>query len=361
MSLPLPRTTRRRPLDTALLAFLVALLSAGCQPKPLPEDPLARLSQAGIDHHVHLLGEDLLRDWQALGATFSKPPEAYLTAGRLLGAPGGAAGSSPVARAVLVSMAHFYGSDEMREGLQLTAEEEQARVARENDHVAREAARYPGRAVALCSAALLRPYAMDELTRCQRDNAAAGIKLHVASSGVDLREPAHLEAVEKVAAWAEEKGLPILLHLDTQRRGTTVDHVQQFAQAVLAPHPRLTVIVAHLGGSGGYGPWTQSVYRTLTAWLAERAAAEAVARPVYFDLSAVLLEKPSEGVPATTAEEARALAADLRAAGLERLVLGSDYPVFDPRNTLTALGERAGLTAAELATIASRTPPGLFS
>jgi hypothetical protein len=86
--------------------------------------------------------------------------------------------------------------------------------------------------------------------------------------------------------------------------------------------------------------------------LADERRAGGDSRPrVFFDTSAVILEEESEGVPPTTPDEAAALGADLRRAGLGRIVLGSDYPVFDPRRTLALLGERAGLAPGEIATI----------
>ena len=108
--------------------------------------------------------------------------------------------------------------------------------------------------------------------------------------------------------------------------------------------------------AAGYGPWTRQVFGTLVDWLEERRAAGDPRSRVFFDTSAVILEKESEGVPPTTPEEASALGADLRRAGLGRIVLGSDSPVFDPRRTLALLAERAGLTPRELATIAANRP-----
>jgi predicted TIM-barrel fold metal-dependent hydrolase len=308
-----------------------------------------------IDHHVHLLGEGLIADWKAAGVTFSRPDEVYLSPASLFE---GGAGGVEVRRVVLVPMGHLYGREGFRTELGLSLAQEQAGTVRENDHAARQAARFPGRAVALCSVAALRPYARAELERCRVELGSAGVKLHLASSNVDLREPAHLLALAEIAKWAAGHELPILLHLDTQLRGTAAADVARFARTVLEPHPELVVVVAHLGGSGGYGPWTRSVFRTLLDWLEERQAAGKPRSNVYFELSAVLLENESEGVPATTPEEAAALAADVRAAGLERFVFGSDYPVFDPRRGVVALREVAGLTAAEVASIAANGVPG---
>jgi hypothetical protein len=118
---------------------------AGC---PAPEGiDTAHL----VDHHVHLLSPGLLRDWKSLGVNFSRPDSMYVSAASLLGNPA-ATGSGPTARlagAVLLPMAHLYGRSDIRGPLRLTLAAEQAAVQRENDHVAAEAARYPGRAIAL--------------------------------------------------------------------------------------------------------------------------------------------------------------------------------------------------------------------
>jgi predicted TIM-barrel fold metal-dependent hydrolase len=69
------------------------------------------------------------------------------------------------------------------------------------------------------------------------------------------------------------------------------------------------------------------------------------------EVSGLVLERESEGVPPTTPEEAAALTADLRRIGLGNVVFGSDYPVFDPFAYRTTLRERLTLTPVELDSI----------
>lgn len=195
----------------------------------------------------------------------------------------------------------------------------------------------------------LRPYAWEEMLRCRREHHTPGIKLHLASAETDLRNAEHLNALARIVAWADSERVSVLLHFDPQRRGLEVEDVEHFIKSVLEPCPNLRVLVAHLGGSGGYGPWTQAVFRCFADWLA-RGRALGEERPgVYFDVSAVILEHESEGVPATTAEQAAAFAVDLRRAGLQRIVFASDYPVFDPRRYARVLAEKTSLHATELA------------
>lgn len=304
------------------------------------------------DHHVHILSPALVRDWKSLGAPFTRPDSVYTSAAALL-APA-ATGGEELAGVVLVPMAHFYGNAELRGALRLSVEDEAARVRQENDYVAREAARTPGRAVAFCSVNHRRPYAWDELRRCRRELRSPGIKLHLASAATDLRSEDQLAELARIAAWAEAERIVLLLHFDPQARGLEVADVERFIARVLDPHPDLRVIIAHLGGSGGYGPWTRQVFGTFIAWL-ERSPAPRPA--VMFDLSAVILARESEGVPATTAGEAAALAPDLRRAGLRRILFGSDYPVFDPEAYAGLLRERVGLSPEELRTVLSNRLP----
>jgi len=304
------------------------------------------------DHHVHLLGPQLLADWKSLGVTFSRPDEVYLQPDSLFEPRGD---EPPLASALLVPMAHFYGNEEFRSGLGLTLEQEHARVRAENDHVAAQAARFPGRACLLASVDLLRPYAQEELERCNATYPIAGVKIHLASAGFHFEDPEHVSALARTARWASERGLFMLLHLDPQRRGLVTGDVTRLLDEVLGPLPSMRVVIAHAGGSGGFGPWPRSVLETIAAWLASEQAAGRPRRGFFVDLSTVPMIRESEGLPPSTEEEIAALAPVVRRLGLEHVLFASDYPVFDPRDQAVFLRERCGFTEEELATIFAAT------
>ncbi len=298
-----------------------------------------------VDHHVHLLSPGLLRDWKSLGVNFSRPDSLYVSASSLLGDPATPEGGRPprLAGAVLLPMAHLYGRSNIRGPLRLTLAAEQAAVQRENDHVAAEAARYPGRAIALCGVDYLRPYAWAEVQRCRAELNSPGIKLHLGSAGTNLLNGGHLAALHQMAELADRDSLILFIHFDPQGNRAEVSDVRRFIDRVLQPFPELTVVIAHLGGSGGYGPWTRAIQRTFFEWLAEEASAGRPRPGVFFDLSAAWLAEDSEGMPRSSPQDAEALAAELARIGVSRMLFASDYPVFDPGLYAAALQRAAGL------------------
>jgi uncharacterized protein len=307
-----------------------------------------------VDHHVHILGPDVLRDWKSLGVTFSRPDSIYLSPSSLLVGRG-----DSVASVVLVPMAHLYADPEFLGGLGIDAAEARRRVRRENAIVAAVAERHGAHATALCSVPVLAGWTFDELEWCRDSLRSAGIKLHLASSQVDLRNEAHLGRIAAIAQFAAHHELPVLLHVDPQRRGHDSTHIRALAERAFRPYPTLTVVIAHLGGSGGYGGWTRTVFSTLLAWRVD-VERNGPRRNVYFELSAVVLERASEGVPASSAAELAMLRRDLRAMQFDRVVFGSDYPVFDPVQGARALLDRLGLREDEVAAIARGVSGGIF-
>jgi predicted TIM-barrel fold metal-dependent hydrolase len=347
----------RLRLFRSVLALACVLLMLACTPESqAPQAENLRSGTSLVDHHVHLLSPALMQDWRRVGARFSREDSAYTSIADLMLAQDG---QGPMLdAALLVPMAHLYGDPEFRTVLGLSIEQEQARVRAENMSVAAEAVRYHGRAVATCSVPALRPYALEELRFCHRKLDVRGLKLHLASSGVDLRDADHRARVRELVAYADQNGLFLLLHLDPQRRGHERDDIDTFIDEVLAPHPGLFISVAHLGGSGGYGGWTRTVLSSFIDWLEAQQAAGIVHDRIYFDLSAVVLVEPREGLAATTPEELALLAGDLRRLGLSRVLFGSDYPVFSPTGVRSALAELLPLEPSELGQVLDqRFPP----
>lgn len=351
-----------------LLAMILALLAPPALRDAAPDRAVVR---PRVDHHVHVLSPTLIAAWKKVGAQFSRPDAFYTSADAIMPPEvaendaededaANANGAAALDRAVLVPMSHLYGMDAFRETLELDDAAEAAQVRRENDYVMAQAARRPGRTVAVPSVPLLRPYALDELKRCREEHSIRGIKLHLAASGFDPREAEHRARLREVMAWADAESLFVLLHLDPQRRGIETTDIRAVIDDAIAPFPNITISIAHLGGSGGYGEWVQHVLRTFAAWLEEEAERGNARANVFFDISGVVVAAGTMEPFSNSEDDLRALRDDLRRIGLERILFASDFPVFDPMATARNIAERVGLRDDEMARLLRNDVPALW-
>lgn len=169
-------------------------------------------------------------------------------------------------------------------------------------------------------------HALAEIERCVR-RGMVGVKL-LASRRADDPQ------VEPVAAEAERRGLPILHHAWQHRtRHWPSQDVSDGADlARLAErHPRLAIILAHIGGGGDYGHTFAAVR----------------------DVPNVLLDVSGSGVDRGMLDDA------LAAVGPRRLLWGSDVTMETGLAKLRAL-EVIGLPADDLALIRWRNAARIF-
>lgn len=234
--------------------------------------------------------------------------------------------SAGVRRALIISDGYEFGSQE------LAAPGEEAAVRAENDWVAQQVARAPGRLVGFCSVDPLRSYALAEVERCARALHLSGLKLHFTGAGADLRDPAHVARLRTVFAEADRLRLPILVHVRTWRADYGAGDARIFVEQVLPAAPHVPIQVAHLGGWGGYDAATDEA---LAAFVDALRHGSLRGRPIFFDLAMVAGAPPAlrTGPAGTRADANRAERADsllvrrLRELGPEHVVFGSDWPL----------------------------------
>ena len=200
-------------------------------------------------------------------------------------------------------------------------------VAREaNDCLLDAASRFPRRIIAFCA---VHPAwgddALREIERCA-DAGARGIgELHPTSQGVDLASGA---SVEPIAQSAVARGLPIVVHGSEPvghayagKGGTTPD---QLLAAALR-FPDVTWVFAHWGGGLPFYALMPEVREALA-----NAYFDSAASPFLYDADVFSVAS--------------------RAAGAERILFGSDYPLLragrviaQARDTLDARDAQAVL------------------
>jgi hypothetical protein len=155
-----------------------------------------------------------------------------------------------------------------------------------------------------------------------------GIKLHPEFQDFDP-DDAQMHRVYRAAA---EHGLIILFHAGVDPAYDTVRGVPTTFKRVLAAHPDLTVILAHLGG--------------FQVW--DEVAEHLLGERVYLDTAYTLGHLPLE--------EARAI---MRGHGTDRILFGSDGPWTDVGSELEGLREM-GLAADELEAVLWRNAASLL-
>jgi predicted TIM-barrel fold metal-dependent hydrolase len=127
--------------------------------------------------------------------------------------------SAGIQRALVLSMAYTWGK-----ASRAPVANEYEHVKAENDWIAQQVAQYLDRLRAFCSFNPLKPYALEELSRCSKDpQLHYGLKLHFGNSDVDLDNPNDVAKVRKVFEAANSYHMPIVVHLHTSIDDPTGD------------------------------------------------------------------------------------------------------------------------------------------
>jgi predicted TIM-barrel fold metal-dependent hydrolase len=146
-----------------------------------------------------------------------------------------------------------------------------------------------------------------------------GLKLHLANSGVSLRNSAHATRMEEVFKLANKLRIPIVVHLRS-RSGSAygAEDARLFIDKLL-PHARdITVQIAHLAGAGPGHPADADA--SLAVFAEAIGRGDARTRKLIFDVTTVA----SSGADR---REAALVAKRLRQLGLHRIVFGSDMAI----------------------------------
>lgn len=291
-----------------------------------------------IDYHQHLFS----------------PAAAPLVAGKP-SAPGISASdvialldSAGIQRALVLSVAYTWGK-----ASRAPVDNEYEHVKAENDWTAQQVAEYPDRLRAFCSFNPLKPYALEELTRCSKDpQLHYGLKLHFGNSDVDLDNPENVAQVRKIFQAANRYRMSIVVHMHTsfdKHRRYGSHEARVFLNELLPAVPDVPVQIAHLAGSGGYDATTDSALSVFTDAVARH---DARMKNVWFDVAVVVR-------PAMLHDELQQIAARIRQIGVERVLYGSDAatnPLAYPRAGWEAF-RRLPLSEAEFRVIADNVAP----
>src|SRR4030095_12400716 len=162
---------------------------------------------------------------------------------------------------------------------------------------------------AFCSFNPLRPYAIDELTRCSNNpQLRYGLKLHFGNSDVDLDNPEKVAQVRRIFAAANRHRMAIVVHMRTSldlRRKYGADAARVFLNELLPAAPDVPVQIAQLAGAGGYDAAIDSAVSVFTDAIARH---DPRMKNVWFDATGVVR-------PGMSADDLQRIAARTRQVG----------------------------------------------
>jgi predicted TIM-barrel fold metal-dependent hydrolase len=148
-----------------------------------------------------------------------------------------------------------------------------------------------------------------------------GIKLHPPMQEIDLSD----EAMWPIFEACVDLGLRVVAHSGPSRKGIQHGEPNAF-RPLLKAFPNLKLALAHLGG----GAWAQT--RQLAADHPN----------VYFDACEII-----EWLGATQAPTPTEFVALVRDVGIERVMMGSDFPWYDMKHTTKLIAGLPGLSEEE--------------
>jgi predicted TIM-barrel fold metal-dependent hydrolase len=137
---------------------------------------------------------------------------------------------------------------------------------------------------------------------------ARGIKIHPVAQAFMPDDP----GMDQIYSECEERDLGVIAHAGASKGATEWAEPRAYA-AVLAAHPRLNLVLAHLGGA---------------RWRQARELAEGFAN-VSFDLCEIIAWTGAPGAP-TRDQLGRMIAL----IGSDRVLFGTDFPWYDVESTI---------------------------
>ncbi len=298
------------------------------------------------DNHVHLMSPGLIADWKALGIPFSNPDYYYSDIDSILT-------RNNADFISLVGMGYVYENPEYYPGTDVYN-----RLREENDYLLKTSQGYEARVVPYFAVDPLKEYALKEIERCLKINEQAGLKLHFNASQVYLTEAEHLKKIKPIFELAAIRRIPILLHFDNGHPKFGKADVEILVDSVLKDLDTVRMNIAHFGTSGGFNEKTKDVIETFielydTGRIPERHLLK-------FDISAVALDKNSEGIKKLSKSEFRELKLYCEGLGYDKIIFGTDYPLYTSQAYLKVLKVKLALPDSILHKIVDNQDPAVY-
>lgn len=222
-------------------------------------------------------------------------------------------------------------------------ENEYDEVKKQNDWIADQAARYPGRLKAFMSVNPLKPYAIEEITRCEATKRFTGLKLHFANSKINLLDTAQVTQLQKVFATANKNHLLMLVHFRSGKEWDGFANAQILLKQLMPYAKDIKVVIAHMAGWGGYDESSDKALKLIAAYLHQN---NAYSKNLYLETSAVfplsLNEDYKPPKNKTDWDAVAALKKRISEIGIDHILFGTDFPLINIDPYIQLLNDALG-------------------
>ncbi len=281
------------------------------------------------------MSRQLIALWKNISIPFTRADSYYSDIDTILNATNAQSIS-------LISMAYVYSSEEFGGDMKNVEEN----IKSENNYLATAKLKYPNKVKAYYGIDPLQEFALAEIKRCHTELNLDGIKLHHNASRVYLSEAVHLRKIRAVFQYASNNQIPILMHFDNSHPKFGKSDVKILADSVLAELEYVNLQIAHFGTSGGFNKKTKEI---LAAFIELLQSDHPISKhTITFDISAVCLDKDADGISKLTQKDFDELAEYSRKLGFDRIVFGTDYPLYRSDEYLSLLIMKMKLTEDEV-------------
>jgi predicted TIM-barrel fold metal-dependent hydrolase len=329
-----------------LFALACAAWSISAQAQDVAPAPVETIQAIG-DYHMHIQGPGISAELQRLKAADPKIFE--MMSDDMMHDRGGADAVrildlAGIRQGTLLSVAYMFASPLLK-----PAPTDIAGLTRaENAFNVDARLSSDGRLKAFVSVNPIAPGAIEELTYWRNRPGVDGLKLHLANSGFNPRLPGDVEKLAGVFDFARSAALPIAIHV-RHAKDYSAEDARVFIDKVLSKAGDLSVQIAH---GGSWGSLDQATIDTLSLYADAIERKAPGTKNLVIELALVVIDKKTD--PALAAAFAKAM----RRIGLDRFILGSDWPaIYTPGDYYALLRTQIPLEPEEWRTIFANEAP----
>lgn len=275
-----------------------------------------------VDYHVHIFSPELITNLSIQGLDFKKARFQIIKEKEEYSNISEITNDNEDAKMILISVGYAYKNIEGN----LTEEEF---VKRENNLLAEKVKTNRNNLIGFYGINPLKEFAIKEIKRCDEELKLDGLKLHLQSSNLNLKDSIHISKLKEVFQLADERNIPLLIHNNALDNSFGKEYFKIFTEEILDKCDSLTIIFAHAGGGGHFFQFGYDFLNEFNSYFQNDKSR--TKHKIYFELSGVVkvIKYPKEKTHTEFLELMKKI-------GYDKFLFGSDYPV---RNSPTYLNE----------------------